>query len=139
LGHATNLLDDFHFGGHLNPSDAHLFLHLQSTHVNDFLNDFGFGLLLRYNDGHSFLICDETYLKMVNVVNFVTTLPLGSQPKQGLEKVWVKNEAQESCILPSQCLGIHPMHFFLDTVGIAPMLLFTTKIFANKVFIYISK
>jgi hypothetical protein len=74
LGHASDLFDNFHFGGHLNPSDGHLFLHLKSASENSFLSDFGFGLHLRFNDGHFLLICDETYFKMVNAADFLGDL-----------------------------------------------------------------
>jgi hypothetical protein len=74
LGHAIDLLDDFHFGGHLNPSDGHLLLHLKLASANGFLSDFGFGLHLRFNDGHFLLICGETYLKMVNAADFLSDL-----------------------------------------------------------------
>jgi hypothetical protein len=36
-----------------------------------------------------------------NLAIFVTTLALGSQPRQGLARVWAKREAQKShCMLP---------------------------------------
>lgn len=72
MGHASDLLYDFHFGGHLNPSDGHLFLHLKSASANGFLSDFGFGLHLRFNDGHFLLSGGETYLKMVNATDFLS-------------------------------------------------------------------
>ncbi len=74
LGHASDLFDNFHFGGHLNPSDGHLFLHLKSASENSFLSDFGFGLHLKFNDGHFLLICDETYFKMVNAADIFVIL-----------------------------------------------------------------
>jgi hypothetical protein len=74
LGHAIDPLDDFHFGGHLNPSDGHLLLHFKLASANGFLRDFGFGLHIRFNDGHFLLICGKTYLKMVNAVDFLSDL-----------------------------------------------------------------
>ncbi len=76
LGHTSGLFDNFHFGGHLNPSDGHLLLHLKSANENGFLNDFGFGLHLIFNDGHFLLICGETYFKMVNATDFLSDLGL---------------------------------------------------------------
>jgi hypothetical protein len=38
----------------------------------------------------------STYLMATKSTYFVTTLALGSRPRQGLAKVWAKNEAQES-------------------------------------------
>ncbi len=75
LGHASDLLDDFHFGGHLNLSDGNLFLYLKLTSANGFFKDFDFGLHLRFIDYQFLLICDETYLEMVNVADFLSNLP----------------------------------------------------------------
>jgi hypothetical protein len=41
-------------------------------------------------------ICNTTQFQCKSNIMCVTTLTLGSRPKQGLAKVWAKNETQES-------------------------------------------